>query len=125
MTTIARLQIYVQTSGDIVYTQIANIQPSPNSVAEAQVRQVLPGDNQVMIVSTGIPPFIAGGYTLRGVLIIPEPSNTTPLILKGAITDVGIRLNANDPSFLAIDLTPELWINNPTLNPVYVKFVWI
>ena len=103
MTTIARLQIYVQTSGDIVYTQIANIQPSPNSVAEAQVRQVLPGDNQVMIVSTGIP----------------------PLILKGAITDVGIRLNANDPSFLAIDLTPELWINNPTLNPVYVKFVWI
>jgi hypothetical protein len=125
MTTNARLQIYIQTSGDIVYTQIANMQPSPNSVAEAQVRQIKPGDNPVMIVDTGIPPLALGGYTLRGVLIVPEPSNTTKLTLKGSLTDVGIILNANDPSFLAIDYTPQLFLYNPSANNVYVKFVWI
>jgi hypothetical protein len=125
MTTTARLQIFVQTSGDIVYTQIANIIPSTNSVAEAQVRRLLPGDNDVMLVESGIPPLAAGGYTLRGVLIVPEPSNTSKLRLKGAPGDVGIILNATDPSFLAIDYTPQLIINNPSEEDIFIKFVWI
>jgi hypothetical protein len=125
MTTTARLQIFIQTSGDIVYTQIANIQPSTNSVAEAQVRRLAPGDNVMMVVDYGIPPLAAGGYTLRGVLIVPEPSNTTRLTLKGATTDLGIKLNATDPTFLAIDYTPSLYLHNPSANDVYVKFVWI
>lgn len=125
MTTIARCQIYIQTSGDITYQQIANILPSPNSVAEAQVRKLLPGNNEVMIVESGIPPLAAAGYTLRGLLIVPEPGNATPLTLKGATTDLGITLNQTDPTFLAVNATSAIYLFNPSANPVYIKFVWI
>jgi hypothetical protein len=125
MTTIARLQIYVQTSGDITFTQIANMTPSVNSIAEVQVRQIDPGDNELRISPTGIPPLAAAGYTLKGLLIVPEPTNTVKLTVKGSLTDIGIILNPTDPSFLAIDFTPELYINNPSAGAVYVKFVWI
>ncbi len=69
-----------------------------------------PGDVDIFSLAAG-PNTITlptGGSTPKGATIVPPPTNTQTLTLKGVAGDTGIALHKTDPSTVTFDAPPPV-----------------
>jgi hypothetical protein len=126
MATTSYVEIHIWTDGDSLIGQIISCAPNTASLAEINHVKLEPGSN---VIEHPMPTLPIGepGYIVTGVLIVPPPDNTRPLLFKAFDMDNGYALHPSNPTFLSLWNGPPsgFYLDYAGTNPIMVKFIWV
>ncbi|HMB37426.1 MAG TPA: hypothetical protein VKV41_25490 [Methylomirabilota bacterium] len=94
--------------------------PVPISAAWTMDQAV--GDIDIVTLASGTTTLaMPTGATM--LVIIPPPTNVTPIVLKGAAGDTGVALNPNCATVLALAITPLILQTTAAISAV--RLIWL
>lgn len=118
MATRARRKTTIAYSGDVDGEQVLSAADNVASPGTITFHDLGVGNNSIPVASYE-------GPAATAVTIVPNTDNTFALILKGNITDVGVRLHNTDPTTIALHSSVENIVLNAAVGSnITVRCFW-
>lgn len=118
----------MSVTSDRSVTTLFSGQISAGFETDATQNLASPGQMDVVSLTTGTNtitvPSSGTTITTVAVTIIPPPSNTEVITLKGAGGDTGVKLHVTDPSSIGLDTTQTTIVLTVAAQIDGVRFIW-
>ena len=116
MATASVRKVSITFTGDVSDVETIKALQNPSSPGQSEYIDLSSGHNTIAAP--------VGGTTPTGVTIVPPPTNTVALTLKGAGSDSGIPIHPTDPTSLGIAVGVSAIVIDAASTVVGVRVVW-